>query len=85
MYIPFISTRRPTERVHSKSKATALTARTSDLSAYIKFVNSSGLTRSLERRKGGGGRGRGSPSTFYQLPMRQYASESLRIPLSLRI
>lgn len=59
MYIPFISSRRSG---HSTKR------HVSHESEELNFVNISELTRSLERRKGGGGRGRGSHGTFYQSP-----------------
>ena len=67
MRIPFISTRRSnyfTELcIHSESEATTFTCIPSE---NIDFVNISASTRSLERRKGGGGRGRGSSGTYNQ-------------------
>jgi hypothetical protein len=83
MRIPFISTRRSgysTERrVYSESKVTTYTG---DPSVDLNFVNISAFTRSLERRKGGGGRGRGSSSTYYQFTT---ASGPLTHPLFLQM
>ena len=66
MRIPFVSTRRSSysteRRVHSDSEVTTSTG---DPGVNLNFVNISASTRSLERRKGGGGRGRGS-STYHQ-------------------
>lgn len=65
MYISPKSTRtrrsrRFTERrAQSESKVATLTSPTAYRSVYRKF---SRLTRFLEKRKGGGGRGRGAPS-----------------------
>ena len=63
-FTPTRRSRRSTEqRAHFESKVTTPTSRTAYQNVYRNF---SSLTRSLKKRKGGGGRGRGGTSgTFY--------------------
>ena len=55
------SSRRSTkQRAQFESEVTTLTSRTAAYRSI--YTNFSRLTRSLKKRKGGGGKGRGSPS-----------------------
>ena len=73
MYIPFISSRR--SGYHYTKR------RVNYVSEDPNFVNIPWLTHSLERRKGGGGRGRGSSGTFYQPPTSEPLAYSFPAPV----